>query len=97
MKAEVLQRIIDNLDRLQALSQSRLAGGAVSFEQLVTEYVSLRRSLASDFRELAIDDLDTDEMALEVVKRQITQRMRELYGGRVPERFLHAICYLLTI
>jgi hypothetical protein len=81
------------LERLRALAQSQLDDGSVGFEQLVTEYVSLRRSLASDFQELAEADLDAEETALETVKRQITHRMRERYGGRIPERYLQVRGY----
>jgi hypothetical protein len=88
-----LRRIVESLDRLGALARSQLSGGAVDFEQLVTEYISLRKGLARDFQQLAELDLQSDETALDAVRRQITQRMRERYGGRLPDRFLQVRGY----
>jgi hypothetical protein len=62
----------------------------VGFEQLVTEYVALRRSLARNFRELAQDELGVEGDALEPLKNQISQRMRELFGGRIPDQYLRS-------
>ena len=91
--AVALRRIVESLDRLSGLALSQLSGGTVDFEQLITEYVSLRKGLARDFQQLAELDLRADETALEAVRRQITQRMRERYGGRIPDRFLQVRGY----
>jgi hypothetical protein len=89
----VLRRIVASLDRLRELTNSQLTGGAVSFEQLVTEYVSLRRNLARDFQQLAEGNLVTEDPALDIVRRRITQRMKERFGGRVPDRYLRVKGY----
>jgi hypothetical protein len=89
----LLRRIAESLDHLSELAKVRLSGGTVSFEQLVTEYVSLRRSLARDFQSLAEESLRTEDSALGAVRRQIAQRMRELFGGRIPDRFLQVRGY----
>lgn len=92
-EAAALERIIQALERLRALAQSRLSGGAVGFEQLVTEYISLRRNLAHDFQELAEAEVQAVDPALDAVRRQIAQRMQERFGGRIPDRYLQVRGY----
>lgn len=65
----------------------------IGFDHLSTEYVVLRRSLAQDFRELAEVELTGAGDELEAVRARISQRMRELFGGRIPDRYLHVRGY----
>jgi hypothetical protein len=87
-----LLRIAESLERLGALARAQ-SEGTVDFEQLIVEYVSLKKSLARDFQQLAEDDLNADDMALESVRNQLTQRMKELFGGRIPDRYLQVRGY----
>jgi hypothetical protein len=83
-----LRRIMESSERLAELSRAQFERGSVNFEHLVTEYVAVRKQLAQEFQILAEGELVTDEPALDGIKRQVTQRMRELFGGRIPDRYL---------
>lgn len=88
-----LNRIAESLEHLASLVRSAMSSEQIGFEHLATEYLALRRSLARDFRELAERELEDEGDALEPVRHRISQRMRELYGGRVPDSYLHVRGY----
>jgi hypothetical protein len=86
--ARTLRRIAEGLERLRNITASQLEQGSVDLEQLVSEYVTLRRSMARDFRALAHEELHLASASLDALRKQISQRMRELYGGRIPDAYL---------
>jgi len=81
-------RIADTIDFLSEIARAQAAAGEVDFERLAAGYVDLRRTLAREFRTLAQQSLLSNEPALEITRRRIEHRMQELFGGRVPDKYL---------
>jgi hypothetical protein len=81
-------RIAEALDYLSELARSQADTGAIDFERLAAGYAELRRTLAKEFRTLAQQELLSGESALEVTRQRIEYRMQQLYGGRIPDKYL---------
>jgi len=77
------RQAVVSLQHLTSLLQSN-----ADLDRVIDGYLETRRLLARTFRDLAQAHLEPVNPVLDGVRSRVEQRMRELYGGRVPQEFL---------
>ena len=77
------------LDRLVAVLARELESGDVGLDQILTEYLDMRRELACDMAEFAGNELDlTESSLLDRTLVDVEHRMRERFSGAVSDKLL---------
>lgn len=82
-----LRKSLEGLDLFSTLVRSQVDRTDVDFERLLNGYLEARRSLAKQFCVVAQRYLLSRETLLDTTRKQIEQRMSELYGDRIPDRY----------
>lgn len=83
-----LRKSLADLDNFAGLVRSQIDQSEVEFERLLDGYLEARRSLARQFCLVAQHHLLRGHTLLETTRKRIEQRMAELFGSRVPEKYL---------
>ena len=83
-----LRKSLADLDNFADLVRSQIDQSEVEFERLLDGYLEARRSLARQFCLVAQHHLLRGNSLLETTRKRIEQRMAELFGSGVPEKYL---------
>ena len=83
----VTRRIADAASYFAELASDQV-GKPADFERLTDGYLELRRTLASQFRELAHETLEIDADALSQIRDRVTLEMQRRYSEALPEGYL---------
>lgn len=83
-----LRRSLENLEHFAELVRGQIDRPEVEFERLLDGYLEARRSLARQFRLVAQHYLLRGDSLLDTTRKRIGQRMIELFGDRIPEKYL---------
>ena len=82
-----LRKSLEDIELFTALVRSQVDRTEVEFERLLDGYLEARRSLAKQFCLVAQRYLLRGDSLLETTRKQIEQRMAELYGNRIPDKY----------
>jgi hypothetical protein len=85
--SDELRRSLESLDHFSSLVRSQVDGREVEFERLLDGYLEARRSLAKQFCVVAQRYLLRGDTLLETTRKRIEERMAELFGSRIPDRY----------
>jgi hypothetical protein len=85
--SDELRKSLESLEHFSALVRSQVDGTEVEFERLLDGYLEARRSLAKQFCVVAQRYLLRGDSLLETTRKRIEQRMVELFGSRIPDRY----------
>lgn len=85
--SDELRKSLESLDHFSALVRSQVDGTEVDFERLLDGYLEARRSLAKQFCLVAQRYLLHGDSLLETTRRRVEQRMAELFGSRIPDKY----------
>ncbi len=83
-----LRKVQETLRYFADLVSSQANKPALEFERLLDGYFETRRTLAQQFSSLSHEFLLKGDTVLASTLSRIEARMRELFGGRVPEQYL---------
>jgi hypothetical protein len=83
-----LRKALESLEHFTKLVGSQVDSSDPEFERLLDGYLENRRSLAREFSAVAQGFLLRGETFLEATQKRIEQRMRALFGGRIPDSYL---------
>ena len=83
-----LRKSLEDLELFTELVRSQIDRPEVEFERLLDGYLEARRSLAKQFCLVAQRHLLRGDTLLETTRKRIEQRMAELFGSRIPEKYL---------
>jgi hypothetical protein len=86
--AAELRKSRESLELFAELVRSQIDRSEVEFERLLDGYLEARRSLARQFGLVAQSYLLRDGTLLEATRKQIEERMTELLGSHVPEKYI---------
>jgi hypothetical protein len=86
--AAELRKSRDSLELFTELVKSQIDRPEAEFERLLDGYLEARRSLARQFCLVAQRYLLRGGTLLETMRKRIEERMTELFGNRVPEKYL---------
>jgi hypothetical protein len=82
-----LRKSLEDIELFTQLVRSQIDKPEVEFERLLDGYLESRRSLARQFCLVAQRFLLRGDSLLETTRSRIEQRMTELYGDRMPEKY----------
>ena len=83
-----LRKSLENLELFTELVRSQVDRPEVEFERLLEGYLEARRALSKQFCLVAQRYLLRGDSLLETTRKRIEERMAEVFGGRVPEKYL---------
>ena len=83
-----LRKSLEDLELFTGLVRSQVDRPEVEFERLLEGYLEARRSLAKQFCLVAQHYLLRGDSLLETTRKRIEKQMAELFGTRVPEKYL---------
>jgi len=83
-----LRKVRETLDYFAELVKSQANMPELEFERLLDGYFETRRSLAQQFSLLSHEFLLKGDTILASTLSRVEARMGELFGGRIPERYL---------
>jgi hypothetical protein len=82
-----LRKSLQDIELFAALVRSQVDRPEVEFERLLDGYLEARRSLSRQFCLVAQQHLLRGDSLLETTRKRIEQRMTELYGNRIPDKY----------
>src|SRR5215472_13211611 len=88
-----LRRVRETLEYFADLVKSQANKPEVEFERLLDGYFETRRTLAQQFCLLSHELLLKGDTILASTLSRVETRMRQLFGGRIPERYLVVSVY----
>jgi len=82
-----LRKSLEDIELLARLIQSQIDKAEIDFERVLNGYLEARRSLARQFCLVAQRHLLRGDSLLETTRMRVEQRMKELYGDRIPDKY----------
>jgi hypothetical protein len=82
-----LRKSLQDIELFAGLVRSQIDRPEVEFERLLDGYLEARRSLARQFCLVAQQHLLRGDSLLETTRKRIEERMTELYGSRIPDKY----------
>lgn len=86
--AAALRKSQESLELFTHLVRSQIDRSDVEFERLLDGYLESRHALAKEFSFIAQGYLLRGSTLLEKTRKQIEERMKQILGGRVPDKYL---------
>lgn len=83
-----LRKVQETLEYFADLVSSQTNKPELEFERLLDGYFETRRTLAQQFSSLSHELLLKGDTVLASTLSRIEARMRELFGGKIPEQYL---------
>lgn len=83
-----LRKALEDIELFRELVRSQTDHAEIEFERLLDGYLEARRSLARRFCQVAQHHLLRGENLLDLTRKRIEHKMREIYGNRLPEKYL---------